>query len=57
MGVEENEFTVPEGQYWVMGDNRRHSSDSRGCFQSCDIFGSTHFIPRKDIVGRVLVSF
>jgi signal peptidase I len=34
--------TVPAGRYWVMGDNRGNSSDSR-------FFGA---IPRGSIVGR-----
>ena len=34
---------MPEGQYFVMGDNRDQSADSR-------YFG---FVPRRDIVGEV----
>ncbi len=37
--------TVPAGYYWVMGDNRTNSSDSR-------FFGA---IPRSLIVGRAFV--
>ncbi len=39
--------TVPEDQYWVMGDNRTGSSDSRS-------FGP---IPRENIVGKTWVSY
>lgn len=40
-----NEFTVPEGNYFVLGDNRRASSDSR----------EWGFLPKEDVIGRVFV--
>jgi signal peptidase I len=41
-------FTVPEGQFFFMGDNRDNSTDSRVA-QSARGVG---FVARKDIVGR-----
>ena len=41
-------FTVPEGQYFFMGDNRDNSSDSRRPQRS----GGVGFVPYEDIVGR-----
>jgi signal peptidase I len=38
---------VPPDSYWVMGDNRKNSFDSR--------FFPEHFIKKKDIVGRAFV--
>lgn len=37
-------YTVPEGEVWVMGDNRTNSQDSR-------YFGS---IPIEDVIGHAL---
>jgi signal peptidase I len=38
---------VPANSYWVMGDNRPNSRDSR--------FFPEHFILKKDIIGRVFL--
>lgn len=40
-------WTVPEDQFFVMGDNRNNSSDSR----------SWSFLPRSDIVGKAWVIY
>ncbi|WP_296427816.1 signal peptidase I [Yoonia sp.] len=41
-------FTVPEGQFFFMGDNRDNSTDSRFAQER----GGVGFVDRKDIVGR-----
>ena len=41
--------TVPEGKYFVMGDNRQHSQDSR--------YSTVGWVDRNEIKGRVFLRF
>jgi signal peptidase I len=46
-----NEFLVPYGHYFFMGDNRDNSSDSR------DTRNTVGFVPKENIIGKVRFIF
>jgi signal peptidase I len=46
---ETEEFHVPEGHYFMMGDNRNDSGDSRSWVHP--------FVPREDILGKVFLKY
>jgi signal peptidase I len=43
------QVTVPNGELWVMGDNRQHSEDSRYHMDE----PGRGFVPVDDVVGKV----
>ena len=52
----ENVYKVPTWKYFVMWDNRWHSSDSRVCFShSCSSTSRDSFISKAEITGKVLL--
>lgn len=42
-------FDVPEGSYFMMGDNRNHSADAR--------YWEDHYVPKKKIVAKVMFRY
>jgi len=46
-GMSQSRFTVPQDRYFMMGDNRDNSNDSRG-------WGTVH---REDLKGPVLINY
>ncbi|MCL2576192.1 MAG: signal peptidase I [Defluviitaleaceae bacterium] len=54
MSLINQNFTVPEGAYFVMGDNRNDSRDSRGLGENA---WQNIFIPEENLLGRASFTY
>lgn len=50
-----HQYTLWNDQYFVLWDNRNHSTDSRECFSSCAIQWKDNFINSNDITGKLFL--
>ncbi len=50
-----HQYSLWEWQYFVLWDNRNHSTDSRECFSSCAFEWKDNFISKSDITGKVFL--
>ncbi|MFH1546830.1 MAG: signal peptidase I [Patescibacteria group bacterium] len=51
------DFEIPKGSYFVMGDNRLASRDSRSCFQMDCGSDASNFLTEEEIEGKVVFAF
>lgn len=47
------EYTLGEGDYFAMWDNRNHSTDSRSCFSNCNLV--SNYIWKDDMIWKVFL--